>query len=180
MTAKARRMAAEFQDHFREAMREAELESVKEEVANLHQDLSAATSGVHSEFNSIGAQMPSATQPSIEPAAETPKVETTASPPSPDRADAGKAVSLGADVARPDLTAAAASPRAETNPEKVAVTEPATPSPVEEPVRKKRARTKRKSDAPAEAGAGASVKAPRPRTRRRAAKTLPSGDDRAA
>ena len=39
MTAKARRMAAEFQDHFREAMREAELESVRQEVANINQDL---------------------------------------------------------------------------------------------------------------------------------------------
>ena len=58
MTAKARRMASEFQDHFREAMREAELESVKEEVANINRDLTAATSGLESEFNTIGSRMP--------------------------------------------------------------------------------------------------------------------------
>jgi sec-independent protein translocase protein TatB len=63
MTAKARRMASEFQDHFREAMREAELESVKQEVANIHQDLSSATSGLQSEFNSIGSQLPNSSEP---------------------------------------------------------------------------------------------------------------------
>ena len=62
MTAKARRMATEFQDHFREAMREAELESVKQEVANIHQDLSSATSGLQGEFNSIGAQLPNSSE----------------------------------------------------------------------------------------------------------------------
>ena len=68
MTAKARRMAAEFQDHFREAMREAELESVKQEVANIHQDLSSATSGLQSDFNSIGSQLPNSSEPVVRPA----------------------------------------------------------------------------------------------------------------
>src|ERR1700738_2293564 len=66
MTAKARRMASEFQDHFREAMREAELESVKEEVANINRDLTAATSGLEGELNTIGSQMPAPPSPPMQ------------------------------------------------------------------------------------------------------------------
>ena len=49
-------------------MREAELESVKQEVANIHQDLSSATSGLQSEFNSIGSQLPNSSEPVVQPA----------------------------------------------------------------------------------------------------------------
>ncbi len=203
MTAKARRMASEFQDHFREAMREAELESVKQEVANIHQDLSSATSGLQSEFNSIGSQLPNSSEPVVQPA---PGVEA-APLPSDDLAGAaaGKAEAsssemgaTGAGATKPASTNTepAATVSAEATPAAVIVTETAASSspaekPVsdnaigEKPVRKRRAasRSKAKSDTPAQASLAIepahSVEA-RPKPRKRAAKALPPGDDRAA
>ena len=99
MTAKARRMAAEFQDHFREAMREAELESVQQEVANIKQDLAATTNGLQSEFNSFGQQLSDTSQPvvpptetpqSATPKVETPKVETAGIEPPKSEAPSGE------------------------------------------------------------------------------------------
>jgi sec-independent protein translocase protein TatB len=166
MTAKARRMASEFQDHFREAMREAELESVKQEVANINQDLSAATSGLQGEFNSIGSQMPSSSALAVQPAPEAPKADA----PLP-----------SAELPKSD----GATLSVEASPTTVIVTETAAPSPGEKPARKKRAaaKPKAKSDlalrASLEMDGGASPEV-RPKVRKRSAKALPSGDDRAA
>ena len=155
MTAKARRMATEFQDHFREAMREAELESIKQEVANIHQDLNAATTGMSSEVNAMGAQMPSPSEVQPPLMTEAPKAEppTIAAPeietrqmPAVETSDAGGAGKL-------ELSAAASgAPTASTptalgaaaSPEGVAV----------KPARKKR------SAAPGSAKAKAATTAP--------------------
>jgi sec-independent protein translocase protein TatB len=206
MTAKARRMAAEFQDHFREAMREAELESVRQEVANINQDLSAATSGLQSEFNSVGSQLPSASEPVVQPAPELPKADTAlpgAQPaPAPALPEArspepGRTEPIDSTV-KPSESGKGATLSVEASPTAVIVTETAASSPVPKPARKKRAagKPKAKCDAPAQAsleiGPAASAepqpessldsrpKDSRPKPRKRAAKSLPSGDDRAA
>jgi sec-independent protein translocase protein TatB len=195
MTAKARRMAAEFQDHFREAMREAELESVKQEVANLNQDLSAATSGLHSEFNSIGAEMPTPSQPVVASPVEVPKLDAPtptvvapaiANPAVVDPVVVDPAAAKPAEVkpaeAKPVGAPAATTLSVEASPASVTVTETAA-SPVEKPAPKKRAGgAKPKAKINGETlPAGADAPAvQRPKTpRKRAAKALPSGDDRA-
>jgi sec-independent protein translocase protein TatB len=205
MTAKARRMATEFQDHFREAMREAELESVKQEVANIHQDLSSATSGLQGEFNSIGAQLPNSSEPAVPPVPGAVEAAPLASA-EPASATAGKADAIspeasatGGGATKPANTEPAAKLSVEAAPAAVIVTETASPSSTEKPIagkpvaeepigekplRKKRAasRSKAKSDTPAQANLeiepAPSTEA-RPKPRKRAAKALPSGDDRA-
>jgi sec-independent protein translocase protein TatB len=212
MTAKARRMAAEFQDHFREAMREAELESVRQEVANINQDLSAATSGLQSEFNSIGSQLPSASEPVVQPAPELPKADTAlpgalpapaAASPEAGSPEPGRTEPIDSPPVKPSESGKGATLSVEASPTAVIVTETAASSPVPKPARKKRAagKPKAKSDAPAQAsleiGPAASAE-PQPESsldsrpkdsrpkdsrlkpRKRAAKSLPSGDDRAA
>ncbi|MBV9112520.1 MAG: twin-arginine translocase subunit TatB [Hyphomicrobiales bacterium] len=207
MTAKARRMAAEFQDHFREAMREAELESVRQEVANIHQDLSATTSGLQSEFNSIGSQMPASSEPLVQPA--SPSAEATSS-----AGEAATASGAGKDdvsrgeasptqvsgelVASPQVPAAKLS--VEASPTAVIVTEKAETSSAEKSLdekpsgeapggekakRKKRAASKAKPSAgfPVQGSLEIDQQSPsqdRPKPRKRAAKTLPPEDDRAA
>jgi sec-independent protein translocase protein TatB len=208
MTAKARRMASEFQDHFREAMREAELDSIKQEVANINQDLAATTSGLQSEFNAIGSQMPAASQATIQTAGEATELDIPG---------------LGAVAATPVEAAPATTLSVEAQPGSVTVTETAIPPPQdippaqEKPARKKRAAAKSKAKIEASEDAGnkaAHAEAPsmpRPESthsepeaarsepakaepsksapsksargrsvRKRAAKALPSGDDRAA
>jgi sec-independent protein translocase protein TatB len=173
MTAKARRMATEFQDHFREAMREAELESVKQEVANIHQDLSSATSGLQGEFNSIGAQLPNSSEPAVQPAPGAVEAAPLASEPAAKLSvEAAPAAVIVTETASPSSTEPIAG-------------KPVAEEPIgEKPIRKKRAalRSKAKSDTPAQANLeiepAASAEA-RPKPRKRVAKTLPSGDDRA-
>lgn len=174
MTAKARRMATEFQDHFREAMREAELESVKQEVANIHQDLSSATSGLQGEFNSIGAQLPNSSEPAVQPAPGAVEAAPLASEPAAKLSvEAAPAAVIVTETASPSST------------EKPIAGKPVAEEPIgEKPIRKKRAalRSKAKSDTPAQANLeiepAPSAEA-RPKPRKRVAKTLPSGDDRA-
>ena len=207
MTAKARRMATEFQDHFREAMREAELESVKQEVANIHQDLSSATSGLQGEFNSIGAQLPNSSELAVQPAPGAVEAAPLATA-EPASATAGiadaispEASATGGGATKPGApnTEAAAKLSVEAAPAAAIVTETASPSSTEKPIagrpvaeepigekpmRKKRAasRSKAESDTPAQANLeiepAPSAEA-RPKPRKRVAKTLPSGDDRA-
>ena len=177
MTAKARRMATEFQDHFREAMREAELESVKQEVANIHQDLSSATSGLQGEFNSIGAQLPNSSEPAVQPAPGAVEAAPLASaePAAKLSVEAAPAAVIVTETASPSSTEPIAG-------------KPVAEEPIgEKPIRKKRAalRSKAKSDAPdAPAQANLEIEPAlsaeaRPKPRKRVAKTLPSGDDRA-
>lgn len=175
MTAKARRMATEFQDHFREAMREAELESVKQEVANIHQDLSSATSGLQGEFNSIGAQLPNSSEPAVQPAPGAVEAAPLASaePAAKLSVEAAPAAVIVTETASPSST------------EKPIAGKPVAEEPIgEKPIRKKRAasRSKAKSDTSAQANLeiepAPSAEA-RPKPRKRVAKTLPSGDDRA-
>ncbi|MBW0002190.1 MAG: twin-arginine translocase subunit TatB [Hyphomicrobiales bacterium] len=200
MTAKARRMAAEFQDHFREAMREAELESVKQEVANIHQDLSSATSGLQNDFNSIGSQLPSSPEPASE---QTPKLGEPASPVSAEPFASGNAGSNAGEASSTGTTPTVSPTQpgepgaklsVEATPTAVIVTETASPIPdgavevpaPQKPVRKKRAasKTKAKSDAPAQASLLASepdaAAEPREKPHKRAAKAGPPGDDRVA
>lgn len=192
MTAKARRMASEFQDHFREAMREAELESVKQEVANLNQDLAAATSGLQGEFNSIGSQMPEASQPTSQAAGEATEVDIPGLPPV---------------AVKPAEAAAVTTLSVEAQPGSVTVTETVAAPVQEKPARKKRvaARPKAKIEASREArthsaDAGApAASGPEPvlpessrsepslpesarlkSPRKRAPKAISSGDDQAA
>ncbi len=175
MTAKARRMATEFQDHFREAMREAELESVKQEVANIHQDLSSATSGLQGEFNSIGAQLPNSSEPAVQPAPGAVEAAPLASaePAAKLSVEAAPAAVIVTETASPSST------------EKPIAGKPVAEEPIgEKPIRKKRAasRSKAKSDTSAQANleiepAPSAEACPKPR--KRVAKTLPSGDDRA-
>jgi sec-independent protein translocase protein TatB len=200
MTAKARRMAAEFQDHFREAMREAELESVKQEVANIHQDLSAATSGLQSDFNSIGSQLPSASEAVVQPVPASGDGEPLA-PAVPASSSESPASAIGkahestptasapnvvkGEAAAPGEPEAVAKLSVEATPTAVIVTETAAAAPPQKPARKKKAgsKAKAKGDAPRqgslEIGPDASSSEARP-ARKRAAKTLPPGDDRAA
>ncbi|MBV9051467.1 MAG: twin-arginine translocase subunit TatB [Hyphomicrobiales bacterium] len=200
MTAKARRMAAEFQEHFREAMREAELEGVRQEVANIHQDLSTTTSGLQSDFNSIGSQMPSSPEPVVQPA--SPNVEAApAFPGEPGPVEAEKterqeaAQKEGARGEKAPAAQEAPSLSVEASPAAVIVTETAKASPSEmssvdpsnseKPKRKRRSAAKLKaSDDPSAQGSleidpqsGSEI---RPKPRRRAAKTSPPGDDRPA
>lgn len=190
MTAKARRMAVEFQDHFREAMREAELESVKQEVASLNQDLSAMSSSIQSEVDALGSELPSG-QPAVTSQAQASKVESA--PTDGPAADTTAAESASA-TPKP---ATAATLSVEASPTGVTVTETAAPGAKPKPARKKRTTAKAKPVVAAEAGltpANGSRKAStRPKApRKRAAKTLPSskpstgtsqtmppGDDRA-
>jgi sec-independent protein translocase protein TatB len=207
MTAKARRMASEFQDHFREAMREAELDSIKQEVANINQDLAATTSGLQGEFNAIGSQMPAPSQATIQTAGEATELDIPG---------------LGAVAATPVEPAPVTTLSVEAQPGSVTVTETAIPPaqdipPAQKPARKKRAaaKPKAKTDTSEDAGnKAANAEAPsmpRPESmhsepeaakseparaapsesapsksargksvRKRAAKALPSGDDRAA
>ncbi len=219
MTAKARRMASEFQDHFREAMREAELDSIKQEVANINQDLAATTSGLQGEFNAIGSQMPAPSQATTQTAGEATELDIPG---------------LGAVAAPPVEPAPVTTLSVEAQPGSVTVTETAIPPPQviplvqdipssqEKPARKKRAaaKPKAKADTPEDAGNKAAnaetPSMPSPESthseaeaakseparaepsesapsksvpsksargksvRKRAAKALPSGDDRAA
>ncbi|SDR40569.1 twin arginine-targeting protein translocase TatB [Rhizobiales bacterium GAS113] len=165
MTAKARRMASEFQDHFREAMREAELESVQQEVANIKQDLAATTSGLQSEFNSIGSQMPEPSQPVVQPAAEAPKIESSTEGTALPASAGGGNEASAPDSANPDDASKPADTKSttlsvEASPAAVTVTETAispvgVDTPAEKPARKKRAAAKPKAKV-AEASAPAS------------------------
>jgi sec-independent protein translocase protein TatB len=201
MTAKARRMAAEFQEHFREAMREAELESVKQEVANIHQDLSAATTGLQSDFNSIGAQLPSTSEAVLQPGPTSgdgePRPPTaSASLSEPAAAEHGRAnessppaspVNVSkSEAAAPPGPEAVAKLSVEATPAAVIVTETAATTAADKPVRKRRAASKAKarSDAPRQAGLdiepNQSPSEARTKPRKRGAKPLPSGDDQTA
>jgi sec-independent protein translocase protein TatB len=155
MTAKARRMASEFQDHFREAMREAELESVKEEVANINRDLTAATSGLEGELNSIGSQMPSPPPPPLQLSGEATELDIPGLPPlaekSPESSPPSNPEITAAEPAVPPaLPVGTSEPNpivslsAEAQPGSVIVTETATAP--RKPARKKRAPPKAKAD----------------------------------
>jgi sec-independent protein translocase protein TatB len=191
MTAKARRMAAEFQDHFREAMREAELESVRQEMANLNQDLSAMSSGIQSEVNALGAEIPAAL-PGATPLSEPPKGDATApvDHPSP-KVPGGSATSAAAKQTTGTTLSVEASPGA------VTVTETTVPAAPAKPARKKRATAKGKPKVGAKAVSlhanGSRDASARPKaSRKRVAKVsplakppaatepVPPGDDRAA
>jgi hypothetical protein len=210
MTAKARRMASEFQDHFREAMREAELESVKEEVANINRDLSAATSGMQGELNSIGSQMPTPPAQPLQLSGEATELDIPGLPPlEPKPAEAATSDEKPAEATGPETAKSRQAPDAPASiapaiePETPATERKAVDAPTEAPAepkkpeRKKRAaKPKAAVEAPAEGAAPAPANgsdhsvsdgqtsneaAARPKpARKRAAKPLPSGDDRAA
>jgi len=200
MTAKARRMAAEFQDHFREAMREAELESVRQEMANLNQDLSAMSSGIQSEVNAIGTDMPAA-QPAATPLSGPAKVDDTTPPVDHPSATVpgGSAISAAAKPTSGTTLSVEASPAV------VTVTETAVPAPkaaraAAKPARKTRATAKGKprvaakaETSPANGSQDGSKRAKAPRKRvakasplakasppQPATEPIPPGDDRAA
>jgi sec-independent protein translocase protein TatB len=92
-TGKIRRMAAEFQGQFQEAMREAEMADLKKQVDEASQKLSA-------DFDPLGysetwkpAEEPAATKPDTTVANETPAVPST--PPSEPAAPEPPAVAAG-------------------------------------------------------------------------------------
>jgi sec-independent protein translocase protein TatB len=84
-TAKIRRMAAEFQGQFQEAMREAEMADLKKEVDNIHDTARGLTSQLEHPINFQDATKwePKAEQPDLksEPAPETSKPDQLANPP---------------------------------------------------------------------------------------------------
>ena len=69
MTSKVRRMASEFQGQFNEAMREAELDEVKKEVAGLKDSVAAATSTAFNPIQTIRDEIRGAVEakPTVEP-----------------------------------------------------------------------------------------------------------------
>jgi sec-independent protein translocase protein TatB len=83
-TTKIRRMAAEFQSQFQEALREAEMADLKKDVENLNAEVRSATAGVTSKFDEFEAPHSSQWQPKSEPLkaelseADDPKPETGA------------------------------------------------------------------------------------------------------
>ena len=62
MTTKVRRLATEFQGQFNEAMREAELDDVRREVADLNRQVSSATSNAFNPIQTIRDELKSAVE----------------------------------------------------------------------------------------------------------------------
>jgi sec-independent protein translocase protein TatB len=107
---KIRRMAAEFQGQFQEAMREAEMADMKKHVDEIHE----AARGLTSSFDPLSTTQPPSTgaaehkPAAAEPAGNAP-VEVAVSPPEPEAAVAAQEV-VAAPTARPDLAAVADAP----------------------------------------------------------------------
>jgi sec-independent protein translocase protein TatB len=130
MTAKIRRMAGEFQTQFNEAMREAELEDVRRQVADLNQSVSSATSTAFNPMQTIRDELKDAIErpattpaepatpeagapaPSSEPAVELPAPEL---PPLGDPAQA-QALAEAAEREAAEREAAAKEPDPESVP----------------------------------------------------------------
>jgi sec-independent protein translocase protein TatB len=79
-TAKLRRMASEFQSQFNEAMREAELEEVKKEIAGINQSVSSATSGGFNPIQTIRDELKNAVEAPPPAIPAGPVLEPGASP----------------------------------------------------------------------------------------------------
>jgi sec-independent protein translocase protein TatB len=85
--AKVRRMAAEFQDQFREAMREAELEELKKKVDDLSSDAASYTNldpigTIRIEFEKAVGEPPRLDEPVSAPKPAEPPSAAPSSPPS--------------------------------------------------------------------------------------------------
>lgn len=72
MTGKVRRMAAEFQTQFNEAMREAELDEVRKEIQGINQSVSAATSPGFNPIQTVRDELKGAVEGSSRPPGHDP------------------------------------------------------------------------------------------------------------
>jgi len=108
-TGKIRRMAGEFQDQFREAMREAEMADLKKDIDEATGKLGSGITDPFKELHEAAAWKPGETTPATPPAADA--------PPAP-----------------PAEAIAALAEAAPSEPAPVAAAKPAAASPVSEPV----------------------------------------------
>jgi len=108
-TGKIRRMAGEFQDQFREAMREAEMADLKKDIDEATGKLGSGITDPFKELHEAAEWKPGETTPATPPAADA--------PPAP-----------------PAEAIAAPAEAAPSEPAPVAAAEPAAASPVSEPV----------------------------------------------
>ncbi|WP_421724100.1 Sec-independent protein translocase protein TatB [Bauldia sp.] len=96
-TGKARRMAGDFQRQFNEAIREAELDTVKDQVTNIgkidpvgsvRKEIGKVEAGIKGDLKAIG-ETAKPTEPESATASESAPVKTEAAPPAPEtKADA--------------------------------------------------------------------------------------------
>jgi sec-independent protein translocase protein TatB len=103
MSSKLRRMAGEFRAQFDEAMREADVESLKREVQNLNAEVTAATKVDLDPFDKAQAEFREAVEGGAKPGAEA---GTPASPPAD---TAAAALDIAPEPAAPEPAAPAAS-----------------------------------------------------------------------
>ena len=138
-TAKLRRMAGEFQAQFNEAMREAELDEIKKNVADLNQAASfnpveAAREEIRNAIESKPAEPAASSTPATAGAEAAAQVTVPAPPAVPDAA-----ASVAAQVpsaSEPESEAPKAKPRRKAAP-KVAAEEGETPAAEPAPARKR-------------------------------------------
>jgi sec-independent protein translocase protein TatB len=132
-TAKIRRMAAEFQGQFQEAMREAEMADLKKEVDNLHDTAKGFTSQFDDPMNFQDATKWEP-KPEIKPEA-TPAVETGASDDAAKAAGASSGTTPADEAGQPEggqgapTAPAAAAPAASEHPVAEMAGATAAPSP---------------------------------------------------
>lgn len=95
MTTKVRRLAGEFQAQFSEAMREAELESVKKEVEGLNRGVAAATSAAFNPIQTIRDELKSSVETKPDIWSTPPEPTTTSAGPHPAALDAPPVEEVG-------------------------------------------------------------------------------------
>src|SRR5690349_9139049 len=107
-TGKIRRMAGEFQDQFREAMREAEMADIKKDIDEATGKLNAGITDPFKDLHEAAEWKPAET--ATPPAADAPPAEAIAAEPVPAPADAGPAPASTAEPAAAATEPAATPP----------------------------------------------------------------------